>query len=133
MRPQAPSFFSAVPVHSSFCACDLCDTQPDLGAPTDPAPACVERDGSTQCDCGACLFARKPVTHFALTPLARAALENGVSFADVQAYVGRLPERIPLLPEDYDSADALLDLALAKSVDARGVARSRVWWAGVLL
>lgn len=80
-----------------------------------------------------------------LSPLARAALENGVSFDDVAAYCmssGRfavsLYETLTSLESpsgwfDEIRIDAALDGALARSVLAEGtIEHARLWWRGVL-
>ena len=90
-----------------------------------------------------------------VTPLARAALDNGVSFADVQAYVEsrtrytelaasawyeavNVPEVMPATPAlaahvTEMVTDTLLEGALLKSVIASGsLAAARLWWRGVL-
>jgi hypothetical protein len=72
-------------------------------------------------------FPTHPVTVPVLTPLARAALANGVSVEDVYAYVTRLPERVYVL-----ALDVTLDEALDRSFVARGLDRVRLWWRGVL-
>lgn len=86
-----------------------------------------------------------------ITPLARAALMNGVSFEDVQAYCEGQPDAYttewyetlvvpPLWASDAYNAhvlemrtDTVLDAALAKSVLAEGsIEHARLWWLGVL-
>lgn len=90
-----------------------------------------------------------------ISPLARAALDNGVSFADVQAYVEasrvsadewaaplyealNVPCVAPATPALQAHVtemvtDTLLEGALVRSVLAIGtVAHARLWWRGVL-
>ncbi len=86
--------------------------------------------------------------------LARAALENGVSFADVEAYcAGRrvddpalksawyelvnlptLAYETPALFECRQTmrVDTALDAALMRSAMAKGIEHARLWWRGVL-
>ncbi len=75
------------------------------------------------------------------TPLVRAALDNGISFDDVEAYALRGPERVPALEPvcdlsrdlDAELTDAALDAALARSVLAVGtIEHARLFWRGVL-
>lgn len=91
-----------------------------------------------------------------VSPLARAALDNGVPFADVQAYCeGRRVadpelqaawyEALNAPPEVFGSltealvthcehmrTDTVLDAALARSVAGRELERARLWWQGAL-
>lgn len=93
---------------------------------------------------------------YRLTPLARAALANGVSFDDVQAYVtGQRVERdaeyceavwyeacnVPAIKHTQALAqhvgdmclDTILEGALLRSVLAKGtIEHARLWWGGVL-
>lgn len=106
-----------------------------------------------------CFEERTPVSPIQpralITPLARAALDNGVSFADVQAYcegrgvddpeslaawyeavnVPAQDETTPALSALVTSmiTDTILDAALARSVLAEGtIEHARLWWLGVL-
>lgn len=90
-----------------------------------------------------------------VTPLARAALENGVSFEDVRAYCASKRITDPNLPAAWYEAcnappateltprlaahitemitDTRLEGALARSVLAEGtIEHARLWWRGVL-
>lgn len=89
-----------------------------------------------------------------VTPLARAALDNGIAFEDVQAYCEAQgetrPDRwaawyealiepvsptTPALDRHVEAMrlDTALDAALARSVLAEGsIAHARLWWLGVL-
>ncbi len=79
------------------------------------------------------------------TPLVRAALDNGIDYASVEAYALRGPERVPALEPvcdlsrdlsrdlDAELTDAALDAALARSVLAVGtIEHARLFWRGVL-
>lgn len=90
---------------------------------------------------------RTPAPKFAkISPLARAALANGVSFEDVQAYCEACETRpdlfallsvslgagVDALAEEQLNSD-FLDAALARSVLAEGtIEHARLWWRGVL-
>ncbi len=110
--------------------------------------------------------AERPLTHFdqmvgrskregqGLSPLARAALANGVAFDDVYAYLldGNKPLASAIyealvIPEVIESStgargcvdmsalevDVTLESALARSVLAQGtIEHARLWWRGVL-
>lgn len=93
--------------------------------------------------CGHCSPEYKRPT---LSPLARAALANGVSFEDVQAYCEACETRpdlfallsvslgagVDALAEEQLNSD-FLDAALARSVLAEGtIEHARLWWRGVL-
>ncbi len=98
-------------------------------APTTPAPSYTRQ-----------LDARQRRHGF--SPLVRAALDNGLPFADVEAYATRAPERAPVCDGpvcdgpgtlDAELTDAALDAALARSVLAAGsIEHARLWWRGVL-
>ncbi len=98
---------------------------------------------------------RNTAVRYLISPLARAALDNGVSFADVQAYceaqglgnetlvadwyeacnVPTLPYCTPALQAHVTEmiTDTLLEGALLRSVLSIGtVAHARLWWRGVL-
>ncbi len=70
---------------------------------------------------------------FKLSPLALAALQVGVAFDDIDAYVDAAPSyQNAVLPELVGAGqfdlDTELDIALAASASAREPARSVVWW-----
>ena len=123
---------TTIPSHALDCACDICE---DL-------PVHTVKRFSYQAEESACLAAR-------VSPLARAALDNGVSFADVEAYCNgckgeQLASIIYELLLAYDDApsstspvraSAALDGALTRSFLAQrdgSIAGARVWWLGVL-
>ncbi len=83
-----------------------------------------------------------------VSPLARAALDNGIAFDDVAAYCEGNTRIAALVYESFCSlegapggllentrADCQLDAALARSFLAQcdgSVAAARLWWLGVL-
>lgn len=75
-----------------------------------------------------------------ITPLALAALKNGVAFDDVSAYLGRSDQSglVNLLAESI-ACDYNLNVALERSHaallaqnPARNLEAARLWWRGVL-
>ncbi len=98
-------------------------------------------------------FPSRPVRSIYTSPLARAALENGVTYEDVQAYCTasqmtddwharwyeacNVPSVAPATPAlDAHVRDMITDTklegALVRSVLAKGVEHARLWWLGVL-
>jgi hypothetical protein len=112
-----------IPSHAHGCECDLCEDMPRF---------------SKQAESVACKAAR-------ISPLARAALDNGVSFEDVEAYICAAPckpvlgfgdvrgEFVVTAGDAY--ANESLDVALRESWLAQldgSIAALRLWWRGVL-
>lgn len=97
----------------------------------------------------------RPGLYLGISPLARAALDNGVPFADVEAYCKAQRITDPELPAAWYEAvnvpstyphtaaldahvtemvtDTLLEGALVRSILAVGtIEHARLWWQGVL-
>ncbi len=78
-------------------------------------------------------------TRAQITPLARAALQNGVAFDDVAAYCEGRNTKAPTFGECDEIADMALDQALERSAaamyakePAKNLEAARLWWRGVL-
>lgn len=111
-----------IPTHALDCECDMCEDMPRFSARAESA---------------ACKAAR-------ISPLARAALDNGIDFESVEMYVlSRMTEaeRNQVLAGNLYGAmfqaddQQALDAALARSFLAQldgSVAAARLWWQGAL-
>lgn len=107
-----------IPTHALGCECDMCEDMPRY---------------SKQAESLVCKAAR-------ISPLARAALDNGVAFEDVEAYILNAPMR-PFIHDSFEVsagdayANESLDVALRDSWLAQldgSIAALRLWWRGVL-
>ncbi len=113
---------ATVPCHAPDCACDMCDDMPRY---------------SKHAESAACKAA-------CISPLARAALDNGIDYESVEMYMlSRMTEAQRAQALDGNLYGAVfeadeqqaLDAALARSFLAQcdgSVAAARLWWLGVL-
>jgi len=127
---------SEIPTHDYQCPCELCEPEAHSvrelpSQSTVPAP-----EGQ---DLASEVYRERVASGVRVSPLMRAALDNGLDFETVDLLAGAVSSGYPVFSAKTIAAfrasveaDTALNLALEQHARARQPERSRLWWRGAL-